>query len=368
MIRLFKVAMSPALYGANAMTATGFGPNPLLETLASGYIGQGPRVEEFEAALQKQFDLPRRPVTVNSCTSALDLALELIGVGPGDAVITTPQTCTATNTPIVKRHAIPVWADINGRGLVTAETVLKAWLQAKDEGLNVKAVMVVDWAGARPDIDRMRHMLPDNLPIIEDAAHRLPDASPADYTAWSFQAIKYLTTGDGGALLTPASQLKRAKLLRWYGLDRDSSADFRCEQNIGEVGFKYHMNDIAATIGLANLPLAIHNLERQRRNAMTISRELRREFYPDSHYWFYPLVLGDGQRDDFVRHMTERGVEVSQVHARNDKHTGFQYPRRLPGVDMFDSRQIAIPCGWWLTDDDLAHVIDSVHEFEEREG
>ena len=359
MIRLFKVAMSPELYSAHAMTSSAL--NPLLATLMSGYIGQGPRVEEFEAALKAQFHLPRRPVTTNSATSALDLALELIGVGPGDAVVTTPQTCTATNTPIVKRHAIPVWADVNQRGLLTAESVLKAWLQAKDEGLNVKAVMVVDWAGSRPDIARMRRVLPDNMPIIEDAAHRLPGPSQADYTVWSFQAIKYLTTGDGGALLTPPSQLKRAKLLRWYGLDRDSSADFRCEQNIGEVGFKYHMNDIAATIGLANLPVAVRNLERQRDNALALANRLDTVYDPDSHYWFFPMHVPD--RDAFVAHMAERGIETSQVHARNDKHSGFQYPRRLPGVDLFDAHQIAVPCGWWLTEEELDTVARAVLDF-----
>jgi dTDP-4-amino-4,6-dideoxygalactose transaminase len=349
MIRLFRVAMSDA-----AAQAVG-------DTLSSGYIGQGPKVEEFEEALQDEFDLPRRPVTTNSATSALDLALELVGVGPGDAVVTTPQTCTATNTPIVKRRAIPVWADVNMRGLVTAESVHRAWFDAVDQGLNVKAVMVVDWAGARPDIARIRRLLPDNMPIIQDSAHRLPSRSAADYTVWSFQAIKYLTTGDGGALLTPPNQLHRAKLLRWYGLDRESDKDFRCAQNIGEVGFKYHMNDIAATIGLANLPLAIRNLDAQRTNAEYLAHRLRQEFDPESHYWFFPYTTSS--RDRFMQCMAAQGIETSQVHARNDKHTGFQYPRRLPGVDLFDSHQIAIPCGWWLSAGELDQIAEAVLSF-----
>lgn len=350
MIRLFRVAMSH-----DAAAAAG-------ETLDSGYIGQGPRVEEFEAALEEEFMLPRRPVTTNSCTSALDLALELIGVGPGDRVVTTPQTCTATNTPIVKRRAIPVWADVNQRGLVTPQSVFRAAADAEDEtGDRPKAIVVVSWAGARPDIDGIRALNP-GVPIIEDAAHRLPSPlNPADYTAWSFQAIKYLTTVDGGALLTPASQLQRAKLLRWYGLDRESSADFRCAQDITEVGFKYHMNDVAATIGLANLPLATRNLLTQRRNAQYLARQLRLEFYPGSHYWFFPMIIPE--RDRFVAHMAERGIETSQVHARNDKHTGFQYPRSLPGVDLFDAHQIAVPCGWWLTREELDQIVEAIESF-----
>ena len=330
-------------------------------TLDSGYIGQGPMVEEFEAALQREFHLPRRPVTTNSCTSALDLALELIGVGPGDAVVTTPQTCTATNTPIVKRHAIPVWADVNQRGLVTPQSVLRAAVAAQVDGLNVKAIMVVDWAGARPDIRGIKGLLP-GTPVIEDAAHRLPSmVNDADYTAWSFQAIKYLTTVDGGALLTPADQVRRAKLLRWYGLDRESSSDFRCAQDITEVGFKYHMNDVAASIGLANLPLAKANLDDQWNNAMYLSRQLGLEFDHTSHYWFFPYIVQE--RDRFVAHMAEHGVETSQVHARNDKHTGFNYPRSLPGVDLFDSTQIAIPCGWWLRKEELDQIVEAVKDF-----
>ena len=349
MIRLFKVAMSP-----RAKHAVG-------ATLDSGYIGQGPRVDEFEAALEAEFLLPRRPVTTNSCTSALDLALELIGVGPGDAVVTTPQTCTATNTPIVKRHAIPVWADVNQRGLVTPQSVLRAAVAAQVDGLNVKAIMVVDWAGARPDIRGIKGLLP-GTPVIEDAAHRLPSmVNDADYTAWSFQAIKYLTTVDGGALLTPEDQVGRAKLLRWYGLDREGSADFRCAQNIEEVGFKYHMNDVAASVGLANLPLAVANLAAQRRNAQYLARQLKIDFYADSHYWFFPLVIP--QRDNFVAHMAKQGIETSQVHARNDKHTGFNYPRSLPGVDRFDAAQLALPCGWWLRKEELDQIVEAVTSF-----
>jgi perosamine synthetase len=365
LIRLFRVAMSSTLtQSVPSMTASNAEQNPLLQTLASGYIGQGPRVDEFEEALQETFGLSRRPVTVNSCTSALDLALELIGVGPGDAVITTPQTCTATNTPIVKRGAIPVWADVDDRGLVTPASVLDAVLAARDAARPIKAIMVVSWAGARPSIEAIRD-LKLGLPIIEDAAHRLPSPlNPADYTAWSFQAIKYLTTVDGGALLTPESQYARAKLLRWYGLDRESSADFRCAQDITEVGFKYHMNDVAATIGLANIPMAQHNLRAQRRNARYLAGRLGFTYDETSHYWFFPILIWGDERTNFEAHMLERGIETSQVHARNDKHTGFQqFPRSLPGVDRFDAHQLALPCGWWLTREELDQIAEAVLAF-----
>src|SRR5262245_48065207 len=101
MIPLFKVAMSPEA------------PARVAGVLESGYIGQGEQVETFEAALQTLLGTPTPPLTTNSCTSALDLALHLTHVGPGDEVITTPVTCTATNSGIVTRGAIPVWADVD---------------------------------------------------------------------------------------------------------------------------------------------------------------------------------------------------------------------------------------------------------------
>ena len=328
--------------------------------LGSGYIGQGPKVEEFEDALQEAYGLPARPVTTNSCTSALDLALELIGVGPGDYVITTPQTCTATNSPIVKRGAFPVWADVDTNGLIQPNSVaakLRSYPQAK-------AIMAVDWSGRLADYDGLRRVA-RGIPIIEDAAHRLPDGNVrGDYVAWSFQAIKFLTTGDGGALLTPGNQYERAKLLRWYGLDRESGASFRCAQNIQEVGFKYHMNDIAASIGLANLLVASENLRRHRENAREIAVALNIEFNEDSHYWFLPLTVTN--RDGFMAHMTEAGIETSQVHARNDTHDAFlrAMPNRAgSGTDWFDAHQVAIPCGWWLGDEGVDQVIEAVEGF-----
>ena len=342
MIRLFKVAMHP-----EAKNAAG-------AVLDSGYIGQGPKVDEFENELQWRFNLDQKPLALNSCTSALDLALELIGVGPGDKVLTTPQTCTATNSPIVKRGAIPVWVDIDTNGHISPSSVAKN-LNWHPEA---KAIMVVDWAGAPANYKSIRKAAP-GIPIIQDAAHRLGGPVDGDYVAWSFQAIKFLTTGDGGALLTPLAQYERAKLLRWYGLDRESSASFRCAQDIEEVGFKYHMNDIAASIGLANLGLAYQNLRLHYSNAEYLARNLGVDFNPRSHYWFFPLTVQS--RDRFIAHLAENGVEASQVHARNDKHTGFHFPNgQLPGTDWFDAHQVAIPCGWWLSMDDLKHIVKVV--------
>jgi len=327
------------------------------EVLASGYIGQGAKVDEFEEELQLALHLPAAPLTTNSCTSALDLALELIGVGPGDEVVTTPMTCTATNGVIVKRGARPVWADVHKvSGLIDPIDVFRKITP------RTKAIMAVDWGGAPADYGLLKTFGP---PIIQDAAHSFGGTVGGDYVCWSFQAIKHLTTGDGGALLAPPEQMERGRLLRWYGLDRRSSESFRCTQDITEVGFKYHMNDIAAAIGLANLPLALDHVDAHWECADWISRTLYGHPAVEHPWWFFTVV--NNERDALSAHLAERGIESSPVHARNDKHTAFNFPNGLlPGVDYFSTHMLAIPCGWWLVQDEMEQIIEGLESFADR--
>jgi dTDP-4-amino-4,6-dideoxygalactose transaminase len=371
-IDLFRVFMAP-----EAQTAVG-------DVLRSGYIGQGPRVDAFEAELRRVFDAERDILTVNSCTSALDLALTLAGgvvpTGRDDVVISTPMTCSATNSPVVTKGARIAWADVDAHtGLIDPESVVRV-LDRLDGTLPV-AVMVVDWAGRMADYNALRAVVPKEVPIIEDAAHaplatyngRYQTRVGGDFVAWSWQAIKHLTTGDGGALLCPTPEVtERARLLRWYGLDRRSKADFRCEQDITEVGFKYHMNDIAASIGLANLPHLPGIVHRHRGHARFYDKVLgdlppERVTLPPSDpgcsYWLYTLLVDD--RPSFQTHMLERGIATSQVHRRNDHHTAFReaaHPASdaLPGLDAFAAKQVSIPVGWFLDENDLGRIAEAV--------
>lgn len=326
--------------------------------LGSGYIGQGPRCEEFEAALAPVLGTPAPPLLLNSCTSAIDLALHLIGVGPGDEVVTTPMTCTATNSPIVTRGARPVWADIDpATGLIDPADVAQKLTPA------TKAILAVDWGGAPCDYAALRSF---GLPVIQDAAHGPSGGARGDYICWSFQAIKHLTTGDGGALWCPPEQLERARLLRWYGLDRRSKADFRCEQRITEVGYKYQSNDIAAAIGLANLPGLDARRQAARTNAYAYHLAFAGQPYvretpwcDDSSYWLYTLLVPD--RAGFIAHLADWGIASSPVHARNDLHPAFDFPAGpLPGVDIFAASNVAIPVGHWLTAADVDAIIQAV--------
>jgi dTDP-4-amino-4,6-dideoxygalactose transaminase len=375
MIPLFKVYM--AQDAAPAVS----------EVLASGYVGQGPKVDAFERELKRALDGERDILTLNSCTSALDLALHLCKQrDPAQFprhpfVISTPMTCSATNSPVATKGGLIAWADVDPvTGLIDPESVARV---LKDlDPVRPHAVVAVDWAGRMCDYNRLREVCrPWGVPIIEDAAHsplatyngRYQTKVGGDYIAWSFQAIKHLTTGDGGALQCPDQETTgRARLLRWYGLDRRSKADFRCEQDITEVGFKYHMNDLAAAIGLANLPHLPDIVHKHRGHARFYDKvlgDLPPERItlpppdPGSSYWLYTLLVED--RESFQAHMLDAGVATSQVHRRNDHHTAFraaEHPASdaRPGLEAFAAKQVSIPCGWWLSADDLGHISEAV--------
>ena len=357
MIPLFKVRMSGL---------AGIGTTKVLE---SGFIGQGPKVEEFEDLLWKELNSKTRPVTVDSCTSAIDLALELIGVGPGDEVICTPQTCFASNIGPIHRHATIRWADIDPiTGLIDTESVKKLVNE------KTKAIICVNWAGRIADYKTLKSF---GVPVVEDAAHTWDvfgvEKERGNYICYSFQAIKYLTTGDGGILVCDNREKEEeARLLRWFGLDRTKGQSFRCTQNISKAGFKYHMNDIAAVIGICNIPQARDSVLVQRWNSKTIIEHVENEnliipeWDEDCSYWLFSMHVKDGRKNEFIQYLESRDIASSPVHYRNDFYDcTFKFREGgLPGTTQFDATQVCIPNGWWLTADELKHIIQALNNFK----
>jgi perosamine synthetase len=359
-VRLFRVFMNP-----EAILTVG-------KTLLSGFTGQGPRVEEFEERLMILLQTPRRPLTTCSCTAALDLAYHLVGAGPGKTIVTTPQTCCATNNPAAVRGAGIVWADVDPvTGLIDPRSVAE---RAREDTV---AVVAVDWGGRLCDYEALRKV---GLPVIRDAAHSIlagRGTHTGDYNCWSFQAIKHLNCGgDGGCILVPEDQYERARLLRWYGLDRTKGSSFRCSQNIEEIGMKSHMNDVAASIGIANLAKVADVVMAHRQNAAWYDEHLAEHsprfrkppFCVDCDWWIYTALVDD--QAGFIRFLDERGIEGSPVHSRNDRHPGFRRvevdPAPLPGLDEFSSHEVAIPVGWWLIPEDRERVRKAVEEWVAR--
>lgn len=357
MIPLFKVRMAPEAH------------EYVKDVLNSGFIAQGPRVDTFEDALKIALRTDTRPVTVNSCTSAIDLALELCGVGPDDEVISTPQTCFASQIGAIHRHARIRWADIDPwTGLIDPDSVAK--LVTK----KTKAIIAVNWAGKLCDYKKLKSY---GVPVIEDAAHTWDtffETTPerGDYICYSFQAIKFLTSGDGGLVVCPnAEKEHEARLLRWFGLDRTKSESFRCTQNITRAGFKYHMNDISAAIGICNIPEAYESVLETRENSKKMIENIRNDkfvlptFDDTTSFWLFSMHVLNDEKKKFESYLAENGIMSSPVHFRNDLYDStLQFKEGpLDGVTSFDKTQICIPNGWWLTENQIEHIISTVNKF-----
>lgn len=351
----------------------------------SGFINEGTQVTQLTQEMQRIL-VADNLILMNSCTSAISLALRLAGVTSFDSVVSTPMTCVATNTPIVAARAKIKWADIDPQhGMVTARTVEDAI------DLNTRAVIVVAWAGNPPDLSGIRRVCDEHgVAFILDAAHAFgatyqeqPIHEWADFTCYSFQAIKHFTTGDGGALVVrDPYNFKRSKALKWFGLDRDHAKDDKgnwkgqqWDVDILEAGFKYNMNNVAAAIGLSQVPHIDKILESHRTHAAaydllfsgseTVHPNVR--LSAGSSHWVYDMQVDPDRsklnRDELLKALNAEGIMAGVVHVPNDDYTCFeQFRTELPGVRKFSANQFNLPCGWWLQSADIHHIAKRVVE------
>jgi dTDP-4-amino-4,6-dideoxygalactose transaminase len=357
------------------------------KVLNSGYIGQGPKVDEFERELRDYFNLDY-VLTTNSATSAEHLAIHMLkskregwpGLEPGDEVLSTALTCTASNWPSLANGLKIKWVDIDQTTLNMDLDDLERKITSK-----TKVIMLVHWGGYPNDLDRVRKIQEKCKEIhgfkpvvIEDCAHSIgskykgrPIGTHGNICTFSFQAIKHITSIDGGLLVVPHKDLfNRGKLLRWYGIDREGDRkDFRCEADVVEWGFKFHMNDVSATVGIENLKHADYIIGTHKSNAEFYDNNLKaagltlldREEGFESAFWIYSMLVED--RIGFMRKMKEHGITVSQVHERNDKHTCTRdYVSPLPTLDKTISKVVSIPVGWWVTPEERQYIVDCINK------
>ena len=340
----------------------------LEKILYSGYIAEGETVYEFESKLSQLLGNPYC-LTLNSGTAALHIALTLIGVKAGDEVISTALTAEPTNTTIVLTGAKVVFADVDvNTGLISPESI------EANINKNTKAIMIVHYAGMVCDMNRINALSEKyNIPVIEDAAHAFMSkykgkyiGNNSQYTCFSFQAIKHLTTVDGGMLcLKNEEEYLRAKKLRWFGLDKKVP---RLQADITEAGFKYHMNNVTATIGLVQLESLDVNVLKYIENGKYFDQYLKDvsgltliPYYLDTEpsYWLYTIRVVN--RDAFIKMMADNGIAASPLHLRNDRHSVFNVkPGCTPNLDIFYEEYVHIPCGWWVTREDRERIVETI--------
>lgn len=356
----------------------------IAEVIDSGFINEGLQVTQLSKSLSLLLGVENIVLT-NSGTSALTIALRVAGVGIGDEVISISMTCIASNTPIINLGAKIVWADIDpNTGSINPEDVRQK-ITSK-----TKAILFVAWAGNPCNLEALNVIGNEfGIPLIQDAAHAfgatwhdVSIANHADFTCFSFQAIKHFTTGDGGAIVCRNQETYfAARKLKWFGYDRESVKDEKGEWKgqrwdadiaEGSIGYKFNMNNLSAAIGLAQLGYIEEILESHRKNAAIIESLL--EGHPDiqflsiphpavSSHWVLTLRLKRPilVRDNILENLNKQGIGAGLVHLPNHLYTAFADSRTdLPGTDTFSSTQISLPCGWWVTEENCKNIAEAL--------
>lgn len=355
LLPLVKVAMPPA---AELMPA-------LERVLYSGHVAEGEAVYQFEASFSAQFKIPH-VLAFSSGTGALHAALLLAGAAPDTEVITTAMTAEPTNVAILHTGATPVFADVDPVSGNLSPAAVEAAITAK-----TKAILVVHYAGFPAELGELRSIADRHgVSLIEDCAHSLGAGfdgqaigTIGDFSIFSFQAIKHMTTVDGGmlAMRNPAL-MDVAKEIRWFGLRKGVP---RTEVDVKRIGYKYNMNNVTATIGLAQLRHIGGVIERHIANGQYFDQHLpsipgievtRFPIRATPSYWLYTVLSDDS--DAVEKSMAGIGVACSKLHRPNHLHTLFKsMAPEMPGLDSFYRRMVHIPCGWWVTDEDRERIV-----------
>lgn len=332
----------------------------LNQVFSTRWIGQGPLSDEFDKQFASKFNY-KYCIGVNSGTAALELAYHLIGIGKNDEVLTTILTCTATNIPLLRRQAKIKFVDISDDLTINYED-LKSKISSK-----TRAIVVVNLGGIQVDKRVFKLAKERGIPVVVDAAQSLGISELfGDYICYSFQAIKHFTTGDGGMLvLRNKKDYQRAKKLRWFGIDREGKkkvgwralVNHKTAMEIEEAGYKFHMNDIAAALGLVGLKHSDEILEHRRGICETYDKKLPGDYkriYGGS-FWQFGILTKN--RNRLIKHLRNNLVECDLVHLRNDIFKVFGGKRQnLPNMNRLENEYLYLPLNSSTSPKDVSQV------------
>ncbi len=360
----------------------------VVDTLKSGWVTTGPKARRFEADFSVFLgDETLHSIAVNSATAGLHLALEALGIGPGDEVITTTHTFTATAEVVRYLGADVKLVDIAPATLNISVAAVQAAITSR-----TKLIMPVHYAGLAADMPALLALAKQHgLKVVEDAAHALPSTSAgqlvgtlgSDATVFSFYANKTITTGEGGMLVTRDEALaKRARVMRLHGMNRDAFDRFQSTvpswyYEVVAPGFKYNLTDIAAALGLQQLKKA-HAFQRRRaeiaaqyNQAFADLPVLTAPIAPagQTHAWhLYVLRLADGAgiaRDRFIEALFEAGIGCSVHYIPLHLHPYWRDRYQLSASQFPHSqhafeRMVSLPLYTRMTDADVQRVVVAV--------
>ena len=346
--------------------------------LSGRWLGQGPMVDKFENDLKNKFARNCSAVATGSGTDSLHLAYILAGLKKGDEVITTIFTCTATNIPMLYMGLKIKFADIDKETMnISIKSVKKLITK------NTKAIVCVHYGGLPCDMDELiKISKKNNITLIEDAAHALgakykgkPIGGISDFSTFSFQAIKHFTTGDGGMLIVKNKKLEdKAKRIRWFGIDRKKKQQGIWKNDVHEIGYKYQMTDIAATMGCDSLKEFNNIIKHRQKIYKTYLKELSKNKKVQcihdydkkkSHgAWLFTICVSN--KDYVQKKLRQHNIETNQVHFRNDRYSIFKKyvkGKKFPNMDYLENRYLVLPLHHKVTTKDAKFISKLVNKF-----
>jgi perosamine synthetase len=359
----------------------------VVEVLRSGWLTTGPRVKEFEGRFGTAVG-GRHCVAVSSCTAALHLALEALGVGPGDEVVVPTMTFAATAEVVLHLQAVPVLVDVRPSDHNVDPAAVERALTPR-----TRAVVPVHFAGVPADMDELRAIARSrDLPVVADSAHAFPCSyrgrdvgTLADITCFSFYATKTITTGEGGAAVTDSERwAERMRVMSLHGVSRDAwkrySAEGTWYYEVLAPGFKYNLADVAAALGLVQLSRA----EEMRARRASIAARYDAAFHDEealelltcpadrthAHHLYVARVAPGAlrvERNAVVDELKRRGIGTSvhfiPLHLHPYYRETFRYrPDTLPVARELYERSLSLPIYSSLTDEQVERVVEGVRD------
>ena len=346
--------------------------------LSTRWIGQGPMVDKFEKKFSKLFLKGKECVSTGSGTDALHLAYILAGIKKNDEVITPVFTCTATNIPLLYIGAKIKFVDVDPNTMNICIKDLKKKITKR-----TKAIVCVHYGGIPCDMDEIQKIAKKfNIKVIEDAAQALGGkykkqniGTISDFTIFSFQAIKHITTGDGGMLCIKDKKLiDKAKRIRWFGIDRKKKQLGIWKNDIKEVGFKYQLTDLGASIGYQSLidfkKIISHRLRIYNIYLKNLSKNPNITCvhdYDNKKYcaaWLFTILL---KKKDFLqKKLRDKNIETNQVHFRNDKYSIFKKfvkKQKFKNMDHIENKYLVLPIHTKVSEKDAKYICNLINKY-----
>lgn len=344
------------------------------KVLNTRWIGQGPKVDEFEKKFKDEFTNKSNCIAVGSGTDALHLAYICSNLKRGDEVIVPVFTCTATNIPLLYLGVNIKFADIDPETLNINIEHVKELVSEK-----TKAIVCVHYGGLPCDLTSLSEISKKyNIPLIQDSAHALGAkyknkniSNFSAFSCYSFQAIKSITTGDGGMLVVKNKEhQEKAKRIRWFGIDREKKSSGIWENDITEIGYKYQMTDISAAMGIAGIDNFKEQLIHRRKLFFNYEKKLKnipgvrfvnsneKKFFHGA--WLSTVIVRD--RKGLQKKLLENNIESGQVHYRNDRYKIFSDFKKnnLPNMNKIEDQYLVLPLHSKVGIKDVDRISDTI--------